>query len=412
MPSFLASNLRALAAVIASSALLACGGPESPLHTPLEPPTAVNESTNLRFATFNLALTDDAAGAVRARLEGGQDDQARQLAAIIQRIRPDVILLNELDHDPGYRGAELFRSLYLAEGQLGMEAIEYPYLFVAPVNTGVPSGFDLDRDGRADGPGDAWGFGAHPGQYGMVALSRYPIASAEVRTFQHLPWSRMPDALQTRLPGSDEPWYPAQVWAQLPLSSKSHWDLPIDTPQGRIHLLAAHPTPPAFDGPEQRNVRRNFDEIRLWADYLDGAGWIVDDAGRSGGLAPDARFVIAGDLNADPVDGSSREGAIQQLLTHPRVLSEPAPHSEGSAEASLTFLPDNGAAIAHEGDPATDTAEFNRRVGNLRVDYVLPSRGLRIVDSGVFWPKRGEPGSDWVLASDHRLVWVDVAIDD
>ncbi|MCG6116577.1 MAG: endonuclease/exonuclease/phosphatase family protein [Aquimonas sp.] len=375
--------------------------PENVLATP----------TTLRFATFNLALTDDAAGAVRARLKGGEDPQARQLAAIIQRVRPDVILLNELDHDPGYRGAELFRSLYLAQGQLGMEAVEYPYLFVAPVNTGVASGFDLDRDGRSDGPADAWGFGEHSGQYGMVVLSQHPIASAEARTFQRLPWSSMPGALLTRVPGSDEPWYPDEVWAQLPLSSKSHWDLPIDTPLGRIHLLAAHPTPPAFDGPEQRNVLRNFDEIRLWKDYLDGADWIVDDAGRHGGLAADAHFVIAGDLNADPVDGSSREGAIQQLLEHARVLDEPAPSSEGSAEASLTFLPGNGVAIAHEGDPATDTAEFNRRVGNLRVDYALPSSGLRIVDSGVFWPKRGEPGSDWVLASDHRLVWIEVAID-
>jgi endonuclease/exonuclease/phosphatase family metal-dependent hydrolase len=411
MPSSAASLLRALATGIVAVSLLACRGPEP--SAPLEPLAAVNPSTALRFATFNLALTDDTAGAVRARLEGGQDEQARQLAAIIQRVRPDVILLNELDHDPGYRGAELFRSLYLAQGQLGMEPIEYPYLFVAPVNTGVASGFDLNRDGRTDGPGDAWGFGAHPGQYGMVVLSKHPIASAEVRSFQRLPWASMPGALAPRLPGSDEPWYAEEAWATLPLSSKSHWDLPIETPLGRMHLLAAHPTPPAFDGPEQRNVLRNFDEIRLWKDYLDDADWIVDDAGRSGGLGADARFVIAGDLNADPVDGSSRSGAIQQLLEHPRVHADPAPRSEGSAEASLTFLPGNGAAMArHEGDPATDTANFDPRVGNLRVDYVLPSRGLRIVDSGVFWPKRGEPGSDWVLASDHRLVWVDVAIDD
>ena len=48
---------------------------------------------------------------------------------------------------------------------------------------------------------------------------------------------------------------------------------------------------------------------------------------------------------------------------------------------------------------------------NLRVDYVLPSTGLHVRDSGVFWPRAGEPGSDWVGATDHRLVWVDLAVD-
>jgi len=30
-----------------------------------------------------------------------------------------------------------------------------------------------------------------------------------------------------------------------------------------IHILASHPTPPVFDGVEDRNGRRNHDEIRL-----------------------------------------------------------------------------------------------------------------------------------------------------
>lgn len=59
----------------------------------------------------------------------------------------------------------------------------------------------------------------------------------------------------------------------LRLSSKSHWDVPIDIPLGdgvtqRVHMLLHHPTPPAFDGQEGRNLRRNHDEIRLFADYV------------------------------------------------------------------------------------------------------------------------------------------------
>ncbi|MFX8219114.1 hypothetical protein ABTL11_20135, partial [Acinetobacter baumannii] len=85
-------------------------------------------------------------------------------------------------------------------------------------------------------------------------------------------------------------------------------------------VLTSHPTPPVFDGPENRNGLRNADEIALWAHYLDGdAPWLCDDRGRCGGLPPGAAFVILGDLNADPRDGAGEAGAIDQLLRHPRV---------------------------------------------------------------------------------------------
>ncbi|MFT7629549.1 MAG: hypothetical protein ACI87E_000547, partial [Mariniblastus sp.] len=53
--------------------------------------------------------------------------------------------------------------------------------------------------------------------------------------------------------------------------------------------------------------------------------------------------------------------------------------------------------------------DFNDfKVGNLHLDYCLPSKTLTIKASGVFWPRPGEPGADLVLATDHRMVWVDV----
>ena len=69
------------------------------------------------------------------------------------------------------------------------------------------------------------------------------------------------------------------------LSSKSHWDVPVTVGAHTVHVLASHPTPPTFDGPEDRNGRRNHDEIRFWADYISSlrSGYIVDDAGRRGG---------------------------------------------------------------------------------------------------------------------------------
>lgn len=361
----------------------------------------------VRIAAFNAALHREEPGALLAELRGGRSEQARRVAAIVQRCRVDVLLICELDRDAAAAAADVFADEYLAVAQDGQQPIEFTYRFAAPVNTGEPSGTDLDGDGEAGGPGDAFGFGRFPGQYGMAVLSRHPILADEVRTFRELRWSAMPGALRPEGLWSDA------VWQRVRLSSKSHWDVPIGLPERqRLHLLCSHPTPPVFDGPEDRNGRRNHDEIRFWVDYLTPgtAGWIVDDAGAYGGLPPDAHFVLLGDLNCDPVDGDGLHDALRRLLAHPRV-QDPLPRSAGGVRASTD---DWGVNPSHRGDPALDTADFadaeGEGPGNLRVDYVLPSRTLRAVDQGVFWPPPREPGSALVQASDHRLVWVDIAV--
>lgn len=369
----------------------------------------------LRIATYNVSLYDDAAGGLVRRLESG-DERARRIAAVLQRVRPDIVLLNEFDHDAAHRAADLFQHDYLERAQPGGgDPLRYPYRYLAPVNTGVPSGLDLDGSGTVGGEGrdrgnDAWGYGLHPGQYGMLVLSRYPIDAANVRTFQLLKWSAMPGAARPLDPETGSSHYPDAIWAQLRLSSKSHWDVPIETPAGTVHLLASHPTPPVFDGPEDRNGARNADEIQLWRKYISPGDkpWLCDDAGRCGGLDPDARFVIAGDLNNDPADGDGRHEAIVELLEHPRVLRHATPHSEGAMETGTAYA---AAGIGHRGAAAHATGDFGDKVGTLRLDYVLPSTGLRLVDSGVYWPASADPASALVGASDHRLVWVDVAVE-
>jgi hypothetical protein len=49
-----------------------------------------------------------------------------------------------------------------------------------------------------------------------------------------------------------------------------------------IHVLASHPTPPTFDGAEDRNGKRNHDEIRFWRDYISEktSNYIYDDKGK------------------------------------------------------------------------------------------------------------------------------------
>lgn len=365
-------------------------------------------AADLRVATFNIAMGFGEAGEMSSALESGDHPRLRLVAEILQRVRPDVVLLNEFDYDPGTDAASLFNRNYLAASQAGREPILYPHHFRAPVNTGVDSGQDLDGDGKSGGPGDAWGFGRFPGQYGMLVLSKYPVPTGESRSFREFPWSEMPGALRPANPDG-KPFNDDGTWELMRLSSKSHWDLVIDVDGERLHLLASHPTPPVFDGPEDRNGRRNYDEIRFWRDYTspEPAPWIRDDRGRAGGIEAGARFVIAGDQNADPSDGDSRPGAIAQLLEAPWIDPSCTPASTGGADAALEQGGVNG---QHRGDPSRDTADFDdRRTGNLRLDYVLPSATLRSLDCGVFWPAHGLGAPDPAKASDHRLVWLDIA---
>jgi hypothetical protein len=372
----------------------------------------------VRFATFNASLNRNVSGQLIQHLSTPDNAQAATVAEIIQRARPDVLLINEFDFDADGTAARLFQQNYLSLPHNGAAPIDYPYRFVAPSNTGIPSGLDLNNDGSVGGPDDAFGFGFFPGQFGMAVYSMHPIVLDDVRTFQTFLWADMPGALLPDDPSTPDPadWFSAEEQGAVRLSSKSHWDLPVDIEGRTVHFLVSHPTPPVFDGPEDRNGRRNHDEIRFWADYVTPgktSAYIYDDAGQRGGLAPGARFVIAGDQNADPLDGDSVPGAAQLLLEHPRVNTSVTPASEGAVDATER---QGGANLTHRGDPALDTADFaDSAPGNLRVDYVLPSRPLRIVDAAVFWPTTEDPlfrlvGDFPFPSSDHRLVWIDVAV--
>lgn len=387
-------------------ALAACG-PKLQI-TDTEVPS---EPVVVRFATFNVSMFRDAAGALVEDLSDPTHGHARLAASILQEVRPDVLLLNEVDWDADGEAVRLLRESFLAVGQDGREPLVYEHVYVPEVNTGVASGHDLDNDGEVtttqgsrDYGNDSFGFGEYPGQYGLVVLSRHPIDEAGIRTFQELRWKDMPDAW---LP---EDWYAAEELEVLRLSSKTHADVPVQIGDSTVHFLVSHPTPPTFDGSDDHNGRRNHDEIRFWADYvgLGPDGWPVDDDGRQGGL-DGAAFVIAGDLNADPNDGDSSGDPVRALLDHERVNASFTPSSAGGTEQAAA---QGGENARHVGDPAFDTADFNdSSVGNLRIDYVLPSRDLELVEAGAFWPQADDPAFPLVGAvSDHRLVWVDLRV--
>ena len=398
----------ALISAIAGSSPASAGSKSGSDETRHHRPEKKVEST--RFATFNASLNRDDAGDLVVELEAAvAGDVTPQVQAVLDIIAindPDVLLVNEFDYDDQQRAAELFAGL-----------AGYQHWYTAPSNTGIPSGLDLDNDGATGGPGDAYGFGFHPGQFGMLVLSKHPIDTNRVRTFQKFLWKDMPGALLPENPDGSS-WYSDEQLAVFRLSSKSHWDVPIRVERRTVHFLVSHPTPPVFDGEEDRNGRRNNDEIRFWDDYVGsrrGARYISDDNGRRGGIGWNRRFVIAGDLNADPNDGDSVPGAVTQLLDNRWINTKLTPSSEGAVEAAAQGAPND----THVTEAKFDTADFAEAEfggpGNLRVDYVLPSKLLAINEAGVFWPPSDDPdsiltGTFPFPSSDHRLVWVDVRV--
>lgn len=347
----------------------------------------------LRIATFNAALSRDGPGLLLRDILKGEDSQVTATADIIAHIAPDILLITALDYDGGGAALEAFADV------LGAHGLIYPHRFAFAPNAGQPSRLDLDGDGRTGTPDDAHGHGAFAGAKGMAILSRLPVDTTLARDFSGFLWRDLPGALY---PGPSPPSNAAQAVQRL--STTGHWDVPILLPEGsgaaRLHLLAFYTSPPVFGGPGGRNLRRNHDEVRFWQHFLNNALPM---------LPPGGPFVLLGDSNLDPLDGDGMGAAMADLLAHP-ALQDPEQRSAGGAAALGPLDAD------HRGDPALDTAHWirERGPGNLRVDYVLPGAGLRVADSGVFWPAADAPEATLLGpdggASRHRLVWIDLAL--
>ena len=418
----------------------------------------------IRFATFNvafdrtaagmlsgeLALTRSAQDELLARLAGGNlsgaektkalnVQQIRNVAEIIQRTRPDVFLLNEFDNDgKGENTTDLkaFNNNYLAHPQHSeVTAISYPVLQNFATNTGLMSGYDLNLDGKTTAD-DAWGFGKYHGQYAFAVMSKYPIDTKQIRTFQHFKWKDVPGEKNpiiddcnnpnAKIPASrqcGDAWYAEEVWQQYPLSSKNHADVPVrvKTEKGEevIHFLISHPTPPIFGNAARHNLKHNRAEIAFWNDYVKGLNYMTDDKGTKGGLAKNAKFVIAGDLNADPLTGDGDLTAIQALLDN-------ALMNQAITNGTLIPVSEGGPECLSKGTDCKrnlnrPNPERITSSSGLQLDHVIPSANLNAVKSGIYWPASFEAGYHLVydaklgiakgVSSDHRMVWVDLKLD-
>lgn len=233
------NRLRALTVSLAVIAL--AGG-----HGTAAEPWLDRAPDTLRIATFNAGLVRKGAGMLVHEMAGGSA-QIDAVAEIILRVRPDILLLNKFDRDPAHRALTGFAER-LRAGVAGLDGLDYSFLYQGPVNTGIPSGHDLDGDGQKRGPRDAFGYGRFPGQYGMALISRYPIDYDRLRSFQQFLWSDLPGADRPMKPDG-APFHHDKIWRDLRLSALSQWDVPVTLPGDVVlHILASHPTPPIFDG--------------------------------------------------------------------------------------------------------------------------------------------------------------------
>ncbi|MFC6824273.1 endonuclease/exonuclease/phosphatase family protein [Halopelagius fulvigenes] len=358
--------------------------------------------TSARYATFNVVDL----GTEQVQEPG--DAQAEAAARIIQEVRPDVLVLNELANNlqegdrTGQTNVDAFVENYLSVPQRDdLEGIDYPYTLQPESNTGVlpAEEYDFNKDGRAGKrPGDAFGFGRYPGHYAFAVASRYPFDEGAVRTFREFLWADMPgnlipvegdDGVQT-----DDIYLTEAELDVYRLSSKTHVDVPFEIDGETVHGLFSHPTPPVFDGDNNFNGRWNHDEIRFFADYVAGADYIYDDDGTEGGLDADAAYVLMGDMNAGVAGDRPLDPARKYFLENDDFQTHKLPTSPGGAQRGNRYA----------------TATFG---GGSKVDWVLPSPDLSLRSSSVVWPsteatKRGL-GDDVRTASDHRMVWADIA---
>ena len=351
------------------------------------------QGESLRIATYNVDLSRRGPGLMLRDIERGEALIA-EVVATIAAAAPDVVLLTGFDYD--HEGV----ALAAFEALLARAGAPYPHRFARRPNTGLATGLDMNGDGRAGDPADAQGYGRFAGADGMAILSRLPVLTSQAVDFSAFLWRDLPGAVLPQANG--RPFPSDAALAVQRLSTTAHWDVPVALPGGGVlRLLAFYATPPVFDGTEDRNGLRNAAEVDFWRAYLDGALlW----------PAPEKPFVILGDANLDPEDGDGRGTAMRALLADPR-LQDPLPASAQGRAAQ-------GPGSPQRGDPALDTADWPGEgdaagPGNLRVDYVLPSRGLQVLGAAVVWPAPAAmppPENGAPVATRHGLVWVDIAV--
>ena len=216
------------------------------------PAPAVSET--LRLASYTAALERNAPGLLYRDILYGKSSQIRAALRLIATIKPDVLALQRFDWDAELRAARAFQSALKAQGW------EMQNLLAPRPNTGVATGVDIDGNGQIGGPGDAQSYGIFAGQRGLLLLSRLPFDVQNSQDHSQVLWAEVPQTQSTD---------PPEIAKVQRLAYVAMLQTSITWRQHPISLLTFHASPPVFDGPEDRNGRRNADEIAYAAALID-----------------------------------------------------------------------------------------------------------------------------------------------
>ncbi len=311
----------------------------------------------MRIATYAAPLSRDGPGLLLRDLLRGEDPVLRAIASVVSDAAPDVLVLTDFDYDHDGVALRAFADRFPGR---------FPFVFAKAPNAGMPTGLDIDGNGRKGEARDAQGYGRFMGDGGLAILSHFPIDATAVADYSDLLWRDLPQAVLPQSEGAE--FLAPAVRATLRLSSTAHWVVPVQVPgDWPLSIMAFAATPPVFDGPEDMNGLRARDELRLWEHVLDGHYG-----------PPPAGFVVAGNSNLDPAAGDGDRAAMRAFLARPDLQD------------------------AHAGSTNADWGEDGP--GRLRVSSLLASRDWQIVDAGTHWPATGPKDA----AGPHGLVWVDL----
>ena len=349
------------------------------------PPAAEGKPAVIRFMQFNVFEMRT------AKLVYPANAQMRAAASIIRRYDPDVLSINEMQYDladvpdAGLPGNGLnplrFMQTFLS-GDGG--ALPYPHWFISPANTGLRA--RLGEDGAWTL--DEYNYGRFPAEYSMALLSKLPVDSAAVKRHAWVRWrelagNRMPDDLP----------------ADLPLFDKDFYDVPVRVKGRTVRVLMLHTVPPIFTA---YNAPRNADQVAFLRRYVEG-----------GPLPPGVEplpagtpFVIMGDLNIDPQNGSGVRDEIRALLNSELVVD---PRPAGGCLRGVS--PELCTSLAGGGRPEPNLDPDEGFCG--RLDYVLFSRHFEVGEALVHWPgpeEEPEAFREARVASDHFAVVVEASL--
>lgn len=321
-----------------------------------EAPTQLFSQSSLRVATIQANLTAASSGGLEAKLMGGNNLQANQVADSISAADADVVVLTNMDAEQG--AVDTFKDQYLNNVADNRLDVNYPYSYLAVGSKGMQSGADLNSDGVIGSAEDAWGQGAFEEQGSVVVLSKYPVDEAKITAVSKLKWQDVENGQQnhTGLSGV--------LAASIPVMNTGLWDIPIEFRGQQVHVVATQ-TEPEGENEDFSQARHN-DELKVISDYIAGKDYVLTDNGRPAAGVGDEKFVVAGALDLQ----DSSENGIKSFLNG--FAREDALNDSGSY-----LIPDSSWQITGQG----------------RIEQSEPLLGEAIPDSGE------EPGS---------LIWTDV----